>query len=103
VTAEPPEPSTPATPIEAGLLAAEEHAGLLAALEDVPPRCQQLLRLLLADPPLSYDDISAMLGMPKGSIGPTRQRCLGHVRAALAARRISRPLQGSVPMKEEDR
>jgi RNA polymerase sigma factor (sigma-70 family) len=68
-----------------GLLAAEEHGTLMAALESVPPRCQTLLRLLIADPPLSYDEIAELLDMPKGSIGPTRGRCLDHLRAAMGA------------------
>lgn len=97
--ADPPEPSVPAPPIDAALLAAEDHAALLAALELVPPRCQQLLRLLLSDPPLSYDDVSGVLEMPKGSIGPTRQRCLDHLRGALG--RITGPARDSVGVKED--
>jgi DNA-directed RNA polymerase specialized sigma24 family protein len=97
--ADPPEAEVPVAGIDARLLAAEDHDILLAALDEVPPRCQQLLRLLLADPPLSYDDVSATLEMPKGSIGPTRQRCLDHVRAAFA--RITGPPPGSVRVKED--
>lgn len=65
------------------VLAAEDHELLMAALQDVSGPCQTLLRLLIADPPLSYDEISAALDMPKGSIGPTRQRCLSRLRAAM--------------------
>jgi RNA polymerase sigma factor (sigma-70 family) len=43
--------------------------------------CQQLLRLLTADPPTSYEDIAAVLDMPMGSIGPNRQRCLERLRS----------------------
>ena len=43
--------------------------------------CQQLLRLLTADPPLSYEDVAAVLDMPMGSIGPNRQRCLERLRS----------------------
>lgn len=82
--AEPPEPEVPPVDPSVDLVAAEDRGALLAALELAPPRCQQLLRLLIHDPPLHYDEISAALDMPKGSIGPTRQRCLGHVRALLA-------------------
>ena len=63
---------------------AEDQAALLLALDKVPARCQQLLRLMLADPPLAYDDIAELLDMPKGSIGPTRMRCMAHVKVALA-------------------
>jgi RNA polymerase sigma factor (sigma-70 family) len=43
--------------------------------------CQQLLRLLTADPPLSYEDVATVLDMPMGSIGPNRQRCLERLRS----------------------
>jgi len=43
--------------------------------------CQQLLRLLTADPPVSYEEVSAVLDMPMGSIGPNRQRCLERLRS----------------------
>jgi RNA polymerase sigma factor (sigma-70 family) len=62
------------------LLAAERHAALREALTHLPPRCQQLLVLLLEDPPLPYAQISARLGIPAGSIGPSRARCLNKLR-----------------------
>jgi len=43
-------------------------------------RCQQLLRILTADPPPPYDAIGDLLAMPHGSIGPTRRRCLERLR-----------------------
>ena len=47
-------------------------------------RCRELLTLIfLDDQEPSYDEISALLGMPKGSIGPTRNRCLSQLRAIL--------------------
>jgi len=72
---------------EQELLDAERHAALRAALADLSPRSQQLLALLTADPPMSYAQISAALGIPVGSIGPSRGRCLQQLRAhpALAA------------------
>jgi RNA polymerase sigma factor (sigma-70 family) len=68
-----------------GLVAAEDHDAFVRALDRVPARCQTLLRLLVADPPLSYDEIADLLDMPKGSIGPTRGRCLDHLRAVMGA------------------
>lgn len=65
---------------EQELLAAERHAALREALGDLPPSGQQLILLLLQAPPLSYADISARLGFPVGSIGPTRRRCLDKLR-----------------------
>ena len=41
-----------------------------------PSCCQRLLVLLIEDPPIPDAEISAMLGIPAGSIGPTRRRCL---------------------------
>jgi RNA polymerase sigma factor (sigma-70 family) len=47
------------------------------ALEELPAKCQQLLTALYySNPPLSYDEVSARFGIPYGSIGPTRARCL---------------------------
>ncbi|HLM88333.1 MAG TPA: sigma-70 family RNA polymerase sigma factor [Streptosporangiaceae bacterium] len=66
------------------LLAAERHAVLREAFGQLPPGCQQLLALLLEDPPLSYAQISARLGIPTGSIGPSRRRCLDRLRRHLA-------------------
>jgi RNA polymerase sigma factor (sigma-70 family) len=58
-----------------------ENAQLVSALVDkLPVRSQLLLRLLSAESPLSYRDISEALSMPIGSIGPTRARALGHLR-----------------------
>ena len=65
---------------EEELLAAERHAALREALTCLPPRCQQLMLLLLEDPPLHYAQISATLGIPVGSIGPSRARCLNKLR-----------------------
>ena len=64
---------------EQDLLAAERHAALREAFGQLPPGCQQLLALLIADPPAPYAEISARLGIPVGSIGPTR-RCLDKLR-----------------------
>jgi len=65
---------------ERDLLAAERHAALRKAFGQLPPGCQQLLALLIHDPALSYAEISARLGIPVGSIGPSRRRCLDKLR-----------------------
>jgi len=52
-------------------------------------RCQQLLRILMASPPPSYAEVAAGLGLPVGSIGPTRARCLQALREQLVARGIT--------------
>ncbi len=65
---------------EEELLAAERHAALRGALMGLPPFCQQLIALLIEDPPVPYAEISARLGIPVGSIGPSRRRCLDKLR-----------------------
>lgn len=65
---------------EQELLRAEQQAALREALSHLPPRCQQLIAMLLEDPPKPYAQISAALGIPVGSIGPTRSRCLAKLR-----------------------
>ena len=69
------------------LLVAERHAALREAFSHLSPDCQRLMTMLIADPPASYAEISARLGIPVGSIGPKRGRCLGKLRAdpAIAA------------------
>jgi RNA polymerase sigma factor (sigma-70 family) len=62
------------------LLKAERHAVLREALTHLPPRCQQMIALLIEDPPVPYTEISARLGIPVGSIGPYRGRCLDKLR-----------------------
>jgi RNA polymerase sigma factor (sigma-70 family) len=73
--------------IDEEILVAERNAALRAAFAELPPRCQQLLSMLLSDPPHSYADIHRELGIPVGSIGPQRARCLERMRrsSALAA------------------
>jgi RNA polymerase sigma factor (sigma-70 family) len=96
--AEPPEVPDVSADADPGtkVVAGEEHQLLMAALEGISAQCQQLLRLLLVDPPLSYDEISSMLDMPKGSIGPTRQRCLVRLRAAMTTLRGATPRERGI-------
>jgi RNA polymerase sigma factor (sigma-70 family) len=62
------------------LLAAERQAALREALAQLTPRDRELIAVLTADPPVPYAEISARLGVPVGSIGPTRLRCLDKLR-----------------------
>jgi RNA polymerase sigma factor (sigma-70 family) len=73
-------PDQQARTAEQELLAAERHAALREALAYLSPREQQLIAILTADPPVPYAEISARLGIPAGSIGPTRGRCLAKLR-----------------------
>jgi RNA polymerase sigma factor (sigma-70 family) len=73
-------PDAQAEAAEQELLAAERHAALREALGALTPFSQQLLALLIQDPPVPYAEISARLGIPVGSIGPYRGRCLQKLR-----------------------
>jgi RNA polymerase sigma factor (sigma-70 family) len=68
--------------IDRGIDDAARNEILWKAFSTLPEACQQLLRLLIADPPLSYDQVSELLGMSIGSIGPTRARCLAKLRTS---------------------
>lgn len=69
----------------AELLASERDAAVVSAFNELGDSCQQLLRLLTADPPLEYADIAQIIDRPIGSIGPTRARCLEQLRRRLDA------------------
>jgi RNA polymerase sigma factor (sigma-70 family) len=84
-----PDPGTDA-PLAAGLLADERDRALWTAFGGLSERCQALLRLLVADPPPSYEDVGAALDMPIGSIGPTRQRCLDRLRGLAETAGVTR-------------
>ena len=66
--------------IDERLLAEERAQTVREALARLPWRWQRLLELLMADPPASYAEISDELGLPVGSIGPQRARCLERLR-----------------------
>ncbi|GAA4117991.1 sigma-70 family RNA polymerase sigma factor [Knoellia locipacati] len=86
---EPPtsDPTAPAASPDPAL--ASEESELARAIwqhiESLPARCQQLLRLVAFVDRPDYSVVSASLGIPVGSIGPTRGRCLAKLRLALTA------------------
>jgi RNA polymerase sigma factor (sigma-70 family) len=71
--------------IDEALLAQEQAAVVRQAMTQLPQHWQRLLEMLMADPPASYAEISDELGLPVGSIGPTRGRCLARLRVLLEA------------------
>ena len=73
-------------PADGPTLARERDQLLVDCLTAVPERCQQLLRLLVAEPAVPYTEIAEILDMPVGSIGPTRSRCLRKLRESLEQR-----------------
>jgi RNA polymerase sigma factor (sigma-70 family) len=72
-----------AEPLDAALLREEQVKAIRLAAERLPARCQRLLGLLMGDDDLPYKEIAEQLNMPIGSIGPTRGRCLEHLRGIL--------------------
>ena len=75
----------PGLDVDARLLRDERDAALRTAFERLPVRDQALLRLLTTDPAPSYEEISAALDMPVGSIGPTRGRAVERLRRQLSS------------------
>ncbi|MEU7821711.1 sigma-70 family RNA polymerase sigma factor [Catellatospora sp. NPDC049133] len=67
------------------LIADERRRLLWNHVQALPGRCRELLRIVaMVDRP-DYTQVAAALGMPHGSIGPTRGRCLTKLRDALLA------------------
>jgi RNA polymerase sigma factor (sigma-70 family) len=73
----------PRADCEERVLAAEEQRALWAALRTLDPRCQELLRIVAFVPRPDYDLVAERLRMRRGSVGPTRLRCLDKLRLAL--------------------
>jgi RNA polymerase sigma factor (sigma-70 family) len=69
---------------EALALLGDEYTHLWRAFARLSESCQVLLWLVTVAPLGSYAEVSAALGMPIGSIGPTRSRCLDRLRAQLS-------------------
>lgn len=70
-------------PPDEALINRELAAAARSALDTLPPTWRSLVELLIQDPPPSYEQIGADLGLPIGSIGPTRGRCVRRLRAVV--------------------
>ena len=89
--------------IDKDLLEAELNVALRAAFAELQPACHKLLSLLILDPPPSYAEISSALGMPVGSIGPTRARCLEYLRRSRHLADFLPGRAGAIEVKETGR
>jgi RNA polymerase sigma factor (sigma-70 family) len=69
--------------IEEQILLDEQQRALWRAVGRLSAQCQELLRIVAFIPRPDYQSVSAALGMPVGSIGPTRGRCLDKIRVLL--------------------
>lgn len=75
--------------VEERLMRQEEHTILWRAFGRLSDNCQRLLRVIFADPPLSYAETSDVLDIPVGSIGPTRARCLANLQSLMTGASIT--------------
>lgn len=66
--------------IDSEVLRQEQALAVRQGLAELPAQRRALLELLVADPPVSYEEISRRLDIPVGSIGPTRARALAQLR-----------------------
>jgi RNA polymerase sigma factor (sigma-70 family) len=63
----------------------DQRRALWVAFGQLSQRCQELLRIVAFVAHPEYAAVGAQFGMPVGSIGPTRRRCLDKLRALLAS------------------
>jgi len=69
---------------------AEREQALRSAVSELAPQCRQMVHMLFFEAPARpYEQIAKQLNLSKGSIGLTRQRCLGKLRRKLSDARIS--------------
>lgn len=83
--------AAPTEPLEADLVRLEEEQAVREALAALEERCRRLLRALYFEPvgEQGYDALAEQLGIPRGSLGPTRGRCLEKLRAELTERGLA--------------
>jgi RNA polymerase sigma factor (sigma-70 family) len=80
---------------DAALLDLERRDAVREAFTEIPENCQRLLAILITADQVSYTEVSERLGMPLGSIGPTRARCLDKLRAAPSLAAWLAPTEGN--------
>ena len=62
----------------------ERRQILRQAMDQLPSRCREMIRLLfLMDPPMPYAEVAVRLGLAAGSIGFIRRGCLNTLKLAL--------------------
>lgn len=77
--------------VDHDLLRFERVRAISDGLAELAPQHRNLLVLLHTEPRASYQKVSTTLGMPQGSIGPTRARCLEKLRKTEAVQTFVRP------------
>jgi len=66
--------------VEQQVIERAQHDAVHSAVARLPRRQRSLLGAMLRRPGVTYDELSQELGMPMGSIGPTRERALRRLR-----------------------
>ena len=75
-----------------GMVLDESRREVRAAFGRLDDHCREILTVLvLADPPVPYDEASERLGRPIGSLGPSRRRCLEKMKGLLSPERGAQP------------
>jgi RNA polymerase sigma factor (sigma-70 family) len=80
---------------EQWVLTDERRAAVRNGLAELSAGHRALLTMLVAEPPISYRQISEQLGLPMGGIGPTRARLLRKLAATAAVRDIVEAYAGA--------
>jgi RNA polymerase sigma factor (sigma-70 family) len=70
------------------VVGAERRHALRGALTELPIRSRRLMTVLVAKPDMSYEQVGRVLGMPVGSIGPTRQRSISRLQRSSRLRAL---------------
>ena len=83
--------------VDDDLLRAERRQAVRQGLAELSEIQQQLLLLLVADPPVPYCEISRIMNVPIGSIGPTRARLLKKLQGSNAVRLLIDDVPAAVP------
>lgn len=68
---------------------AERAQQVWDAFQELSERCRLLLRVLIAEPRPSYQEVASGLGIAVGSIGPMRGRCLKRLGTLVERRGVS--------------
>ncbi|MFI0418217.1 RNA polymerase sigma factor [Spongiactinospora sp. 9N601] len=76
--------------IASAVLDADEAGRLWRAVESMNEPCRSLLRLMATAPDAGTQRLAVRLGMPPGSVGPTRARCLRRLRTIVDTREAAR-------------
>jgi RNA polymerase sigma factor (sigma-70 family) len=83
--------------VDDDLLRAERRRAVRQGLAELSEIQQQLLLLLVADPPIPYCEISRIMNVPIGSIGPTRARLLKKLQGSSSVRLLIDDVPTAVP------